>query len=287
MDKRAARKAAAGKEMSFFDHLEELRWHLIRMAIAIVAAGVLLFIFRKEVFGVVFFWPFKGDFPTFEFLCTISDSFCFDEVPVTIQSVAPYEQFMKAMVYAFFGGIILTFPYLMWELWRFIKPGLTRPEVRKVRWNTFYTSLLFFIGIAFGYFVILPFSIKFFSVFQLVEGIKQDWRIGEVVNFIMLLLFGTGLLFQLPVIVFYLSKLGMISPRFLKKYRRHSIVVILGVAALITPPDPFSQVLIFIPLMLLYEIGIVLSRRVERAYIRQEEAYERERQQRISSSSSV
>ena len=253
-----------GKEMSFFDHLEELRWHLFRIALAVVTVGILLFIFRQEVIGTVFMSPFKGDFPTYKVLCKISEAFCFDEIPIQIQAISPYEQFMKAFIYAFFGGVMIAFPYIVWELWSFIKPGLTPKERKKVRWNVLPISLLFFTGIAFGYFVILPFSVKFFSTFQLFEGIINDWRIGEVINFILFLLFGTGFLFQLPVIVYYLSKIGLISSRFLKTYRRHAIVVILIIAAFITPPDPFSQILIGLPLMLLYEIGIFISKRVEK-----------------------
>jgi sec-independent protein translocase protein TatC len=258
-------------EMSFFDHLEELRWHLVRMVIAIVVVGIVLFIFRQEVIGAVFMTPFKPDFVTFKLFCKyVSDQFCDVKIPVSMQAISPYEQFMRAMVYSFFGGIILSFPYLTWELWRFIRPALSKKEIRKVRWNVVSTSFLFFIGVAFGYYLILPISIQFLSNFVLVEEAENIWRIGEVINFEMLLMFGCGLLFQLPVVVFYLSKLGLVTPSFLKKYRRHSVVVLLILAALITPPDPFSQILIFLPLMTLYEIGIFISRRVERRKAKEE-----------------
>lgn len=251
--------------MSFFDHLEELRWHLVRIVIAVVVVAIVLFIFRQDVIGTVFMTPFKPDFVTFKLFCKyISDQFCNVEIPVSMQAISPYEQFMRSMVYSFFGGIILAFPYITWELWRFIRPALSKKEVRKVRWNVLTTSLLFFIGVAFGYFMILPISIQFLSNFVLVEEAENIWRIGEVINFEMLLMFGCGLLFQLPVVVYYLSKLGLVTPTFLKKYRRHAVVILLVLAALITPPDPFSQLLIFIPLITLYEIGIAISRRVER-----------------------
>lgn len=263
--RKQAENAENGGSMSFFDHLEALRWHLMRMVLAIVVIAIVLFIYRQEIIGMVFMSPFKGDFPTHQLLCQyFSDEFCFVEVPVMIQAVSPYEQFMKALTYAFFGGIIIAFPYLIWEIWRFIKPGLRPREVRAVRWNTVVISLLFFTGVTFGYFVILPFSIKFFSVFTLFDGIRNDWRIGEVISFVMMLLFGCGFLFQLPVITYYLTKMGMLSVRWLKKYRKHAVVVVLIIAALITPPDPFSQILIGLPLMLLYEVGILIARRVER-----------------------
>lgn len=255
--------------MSFFDHLEELRWHLVRMVIAVVVVGIVLFVFRKEVIGGVFMTPFKSDFITFRLFCQyVSDQFCNVSIPVGMQAISPYEQFMKAMVYSFFGGVIISFPYLTWELWRFVRPALEKKEARKVRWNVATTSLLFFIGVSFGYFIILPISIQFLSNFVLVEEAENIWRIGEVINFEMLLLFGTGLLFQLPVVIYYLSKLGLVTPAFLKRYRRHAVVGLLVVAALITPPDPFSQVLIFMPLITLYQIGIFISRRVEKRKIR-------------------
>jgi sec-independent protein translocase protein TatC len=258
-----------GDEMSFFDHLEELRWHLVRMIIAIVVVGIVLFIFRQEVIGGVFMTPFKSDFITFKLFCKyVSDQFCNVSIPVSMQAISPYEQFMKAMVYSFFGGVIISFPYLTWELWRFVRPALGKKEVRQVRWNVLTTSLLFFIGVSFGYFLILPISIQFLSNFVLVEEAVNIWRIGEVINFEMLLLFGTGLLFQLPVVIYYLSKLGLVTPKFLRRYRRHAVVGLLVLAALITPPDPFSQLLIFIPLITLYELGIFISWRVERRKIK-------------------
>ena len=262
-----------GDEMSFFDHLEELRWHLMRMVIAIVTVGIVLFIFRREVIGGVFMTPFKSEFITFRLFCQyVSDQFCNVTIPVSFQAISPYEQFMRAMAYSFFGGIIISFPYLTWELWRFVRPALGRKEVRQVRWNVMTTSLLFFVGTTFGYFMILPISIQFLSNFVLIDEVENIWRVGEVISFEMMLLFGTGLLFQLPVIIFYLSKLGIISPAFLKRYRRHSIVVLLVLAALVTPPDPFSQLLIFLPLISLYEIGIMISRRVERRKMKADQA---------------
>jgi sec-independent protein translocase protein TatC len=276
--KKQARREGQESEMSFFEHLEELRWHLMRIVIAIIAVGIGLFIFRQEVIGGVFMTPFKGDFPTFQFLCTyVSAQFCNVQIPVEIQAISPYEQFMRAMGYSFFGGIIIAFPYITWELWRFIRPALSRKEQRKVRWNVLTTSMLFFVGVFFGYFVLLPISIQFLSNFELVAEAKNIWRIGDVINFEMLLLFGTGLLFQLPVVTYYLSKLGLVTPQFLKRYRRHAIVALLLLAALITPPDPFTQIVIFLPLITLYEIGIMISKRVHRRKARQEKEEEEQR----------
>lgn len=276
--KKRTDKVPEGTEMSFFDHLEELRWHLFRSVIAIIAIGIALFVMRKEVIGGVFMTPFDSEFFTFKILCQyVSEQFCNINIPVEIQAISPYEQFMKAMVYSFFGGLIISFPYVTWEFWRFIRPALTKKEVKKVRWNVVTTSLLFFVGVGFGYFVILPISIQFLSNFVLFEEASNIWRIGDVINFELLLLFGTGFLFQLPVVVYYLSRLGFVTPEFLRKYRKHSIVVLLVVAAMVTPPDPFSQILIFLPLILLYEIGIFVSARVKRRKDREEAEYQRNR----------
>ncbi len=255
--------------MSFLEHLEELRWHLFRGAIVITLIGIALFTFRQEIFEAVFFSPLHGYFPSYRVLAHISDEYSYAEMEktwdmISLQVLSPYEQFMKAIVYAIVGGFIIGFPYLVWELWRFIKPGLKRKETKTVRWSTLVISSLFFAGIGFGYFFILPFSIKFFTTFTLAEGLENNWRIGEYISFVITLLLGCGLVFQMPVVIYYLSRLGIISASFLKRYRRHAIVVLLIVAAIFTPPDPISQIIIFIPLAALYEVGILISRRVER-----------------------
>lgn len=342
-------------EMSFLDHLEELRWHIFRSVVAIVLFGIVLFSFRTEVIGGIFMSPFKKDFITYQFLCEQFGQFCESDIQVEsvqviapdsvllntvaieqvtvpqwtldtiyldtlgniqvdsiaapavvktvrtplqlkvavdelvgegqmkgfsvetdsgsvvkFQAISPYEQFMKSLFYAFFGGLIFAFPYVSWELWNFIKPALSRKESRAIRWNVLNSSLLFFFGIAFGYFVILPFSVRFLSNFVLFEEAANIWRIGDVVNFVLLLLFGTGFLFQLPVVVFYLSKIGLTSPRGLRKYRKHAVVALLVIAAIVTPPDPMSQILIFVPLLTLYEVGIVISGRVEKKRLKKE-----------------
>lgn len=324
--------------MSFFDHLEELRWHIVRSVVVISILAIVLFIFRSEIIGGVFMSPFRYDFVTYRYLCeNVTDDFCppdkdakgllignkkdslslnmtmqlpaqlglpadsgkplkpvnvkvqisaqeFAKVGqatgfqmstksgefVQIQAISPYEQFMKALIYAVLGGLIIAFPYVTWEIWRFIKPALAPREAKGVRWNVFWISFLFFFGVVFCYYIILPLSIQFLSSFVLFEEAANIWRIGDVINFEMLLLFGTGLMFQLPIVVYYLSLLGFITPQFLKKYRRHSIVVLLIVAGIVTPPDPFSQILVFFPLMFLYEIGIVISRRVQRRKAKEE-----------------
>jgi sec-independent protein translocase protein TatC len=319
------------EEMSFFDHLEELRWHLVRSVAAITIAAIVLFVYRVEVIGGVFMAPFRYDFITYRLICEhVTDDFCppegktesfftmkadsidleglltladsnYRQVPVrlrldakkfiesgqmsgfklqtkqgemvSIQATSPYEQFMKALIYAFFAGIIAAFPYISWEMWRFIKPALSRKEARRVRWNVLTTSILFFIGVGFGYYVILPTSVLFLAQFVLFEEAQNIWRIGDVISFELTVLFGTGLVFQLPLVIYYLSLIGMVTPQFLRKYRRHSIVGLLILAAIITPsPDPLSQLLVFTPLMILYEISILISARVARRKAKEEAA---------------
>ena len=256
--------ALDAKEMSFLDHLEDLRGHLFRGLIGIGIVAIVLFIYRREVMKEVFLVPLGPDFYSYKVLCQIGEQFCFDGLKVTMQVLSPYEQFMKAMTLSFWGGMIIAFPYLLFELWRFIKPGLKPEESKVARWNVLSMSTLFFIGVSFGYFVILPFSVQFFATFELVEGIENNWRIGDLISFIMLVMVGTGLVFQMPMLVYYLSKLGIIYPEFLRKYRRHAIVILLILAAFITPPDPLSQIIIFLPLSILYEISIFISGRVHK-----------------------
>jgi sec-independent protein translocase protein TatC len=171
-------------------------------------------------------------------------------------------QFSMQVMASLIIGIILAFPYVFWEIWRFIKPGLRSSELRVSRGAVFWVSLLFLSGIAFGYFILCPITIFFLANYQISEMIVNEFDITSYVSTVVALVFGSGLLFQLPMIIYFLTKIGMLSPSFLRKYRKHAVVVILIIAAIITPPDPLSQTLIFIPLYLLFEISIVLSSRV-------------------------
>ena len=244
------------KEMSFLDHLEELRWHLIRGGTAIVIFAIALFVKIEWLTEYVVLYPYKNTFPTHRLLCSLRESLCFEELPVTFLAISPYEQFIKSITFSFIGGFVLAFPYFIWEMWRFIKPGLKTNEVKGLRGNVFIISVLFFIGIAFSYFVVLPFAIQFLSNYQLAPGVENQWRIGSVVGMVAQVVLAGGVLFEMPIIVYYLTKIGLLSPSFMKKYRRHAIVVLLILSAMITPPDVISQILIFFPLILLYQISI-------------------------------
>lgn len=164
-------------------------------------------------------------------------------------------------------GFIATFPYVMWELWRFLKPALTPKEIGTSRGIIFWVSLLFFIGVLFGYFIITPYTVNFFANYTVSEQIINDIQIDDYLSTVLSLSLGTGLIFELPVVVYFLSKIGLITPRFMREYRNYAIVIVLVMSAVITPPDMVSQIIVAIPIMILYEISIRLSARVEKKQI--------------------
>ena len=257
------------KEMSFLDHLEELRWHLIRSLLAVLVIAVAAFPSKELVFNTIILGPSRGDFWTFQMLCKLagfinSDGLCINELPFILQSRKPTGQFTMHLTSSFVIGIIVAFPYAFWEIWRFIKPGLYPRERKAARGATFWVSLLFLMGVVFGYFIITPISLNFLSNYQLDASIVNEFDIISYVSLVCTLVLSCALLFQLPVVVFFLTKADLITPALMKKYRRHAIVVILILGAMLTPPDPFSQILIALPLLALYQISIHISKRVEK-----------------------
>lgn len=250
--------------MSFLEHLEELRWHLVRSVLAIVFFGIGAFFFVGWILDNIILAPFHSDFPLHRLMCKLDASLCFDKVPVEFIAISPYEQFLKSISISLIIGLILSFPYLIWEIWRFIKPGLHDRERKGLRGTVLVMSLLFFTGIAFAYYVIAPFSVQFLATYQLSPEIQNQWKIGNVISMITQIVLGGGIIFEMPVIIYYLAKIGLITPEFMVKYRRHSVVVLLIIAAIITPPDWISQILIFIPLYILYEISINIAKVVSR-----------------------
>ena len=185
-------------------------------------------------------------------------------MPVSFINIKPYEQFIKSITLSFIIGFICSFPYFIWEIWRFIKPGLHGSERKYLRGFVFSSSFLFFLGISFAYFIIVPFSAQFLANYSISEQVDNQWTFGQVIGFVSRLVLAGGIMFQLPIVVYFLSKIGVVTPESMKKYRRHAIVVLLILAAIITPPDVTSQVLIFLPLYLLYTISIWISKIVNR-----------------------
>lgn len=250
--------------MSFLDHLEELRWHLMRSVAVIAVVAVLCFLKVSWLLDEVILWPASPDFPLNQALCNFNQALCFDKTDVQLIAISPYEQFLKSITVSFVAGFILAFPYVLWEMWRFIKPGLHPNERNGLRGNVAIMSLLFFVGIAFAYYIITPFSFRFLSTYQLSAAVANQWQIGKVIGMITQISVGGGLIFEMPILVYYLAKVGLVTDEGMRTYRRHAIVVLLILSAILTPPDVTSQVLIFFPLWLLYEMSIRIAGRVAR-----------------------
>ncbi len=258
------------KEMSFLDHLEELRWHLIRSTIAIVAGGTVAFIAKGFVFGTLIEGPKDPNFVTYRILCKISkrigldDSLCVDEMPFTIITTGIADKFSIHIWTSITLGFVIAFPYILWEMWRFISPGLHKSERRYSRLFISVGSLLFFCGVFFGYYVVAPLSVNFLGGYTLIEGndISANPTISSYIALLRSVIIACGLIFELPIIIYFLTKLGLVTPEFLRKYRRHALVIVLIVSAIITPPDIASQVIVAVPVVILYQISILISKLV-------------------------
>lgn len=249
--------------MPFLNHLEELRWRLVRAAIAIIIVGTVIWFYQEEIIDIVFLSMAKKDFITFRLMCQFF-GVCINEIPIKFQSMTVSGQFSYALMMSFLGGIVLTFPYLFYQIWAFVKPGLKFNEKNLARGIVLYVSLLFFLGIIFGYYIVAPLSIQFFGSYQMSSKIENIFTINSYMSTILSTVFYCGIFFLLPVVTYLLTKIGLFDSAFLKKYRKHAIVIILILAAIITPPDVISQVIVSIPILILYEIGIVVSKSVEK-----------------------
>jgi sec-independent protein translocase protein TatC len=256
-------------EMTFIDHIDALRKHLMRSVLVLFICGVGAFIAKDFVFDGIIFAPTRDDFPTYRALCWLSqtlglgDAICMEfNTPFTLINTEMSGQFTMHIQVSVVIGFILAFPYMFWEIWRFIKPGLHRKEVKYTQGIIFFTSMLFLMGVAFGYYVLTPFSVNFFATYQVSEAVANTFTLTSYISFITMFTLLSGIIFELPIAVYFLSKLGLLTPQFMRQYRRHAILVILIVSAIITPADVASQVLVFIPVMFLYEISIFISARV-------------------------
>ncbi len=252
------------KNMSFLDHLEELRWRLVRISVAIVTFACVLFYFQEWIMNAIFLNMKNPSFITFRLMCHWF-GVCIEEIPVSFQSTTMSGQFSYALMMSIMGGIVLAFPYIFYQIWAFVKPGLKKNEKSVMSGLVFWVSLLFFIGILFGYFIVAPLCVQFFGAYKISNEINNIFTINSYLSTILSTVFYSGLLFLLPVVSYIFTKLGIITPSFLKKYRKHAIVGVLILAAAITPPDVISQIIVSIPIIALYEIGIVVSRRVEKS----------------------
>jgi sec-independent protein translocase protein TatC len=258
---------AKEKEMSFLDHLEELRWHIIRSLLSVVVFAIAVFVFKEFVFDKIIFAPRRDSFLTYKVLCSLADFICFAPPDFQIIPREFGEKFFTHLKVSFWLGLVISFPYIFWEIWRFIKPGLYKNEQEAARGMVFICSSLFLLGVLFGYFIISPFAIKFLAGYSLsnVEVISSS-SLASYVNYMTMFTVPAGIIFEMPVVVYFLSRIGLLTPSFMKKYRRHAIVVILLFAAIITPPEVVTQILIGIPVLILYEISIFISRRAHKKY---------------------
>jgi sec-independent protein translocase protein TatC len=265
--------------LSFLDHLEALRWHLLRAVTAVLIFTVVAFIAKDFVFGVLILGPSKVDFLTYRVLCELGNflgipALCINELPFTLQSRQMTGQFSMHMTASMVVGLIAAFPYLFYEVWKFISPGLYAQERNAARGAVFFVSFLFLSGASFGYFVLSPLSINFLANYQLDSTIANEFDITSYVSTLSMLVLASAIMFQLPVVVYFLSMSGLVTSKMLQSYRRHSIVVILIVSAIITPPDVVSQMLIAMPILVLYEVGILIAKRLEKKRALREAEFE-------------
>jgi sec-independent protein translocase protein TatC len=253
--------------MSFMEHLGELRWHLMRSTAVVVVFSMVAFSSKAIIFDQIIFGPKQPDFPTYTFFCWLTgyigtEVFCFNETPFELLNMRMSGQFQMHLWVSFVAGLIVAFPYVFWEIWRFVKPGLYGNEKKSSRGVIFFTTLLFVLGVVFGYYVIVPLSVQFLGTYAVSAEVVNRIDLSSYISMVSSVTLATGILFQLPIAIYFLSKIGVVTPELLKKYRRHAIVAILLLSAIITPPDIASQVLVTLPVLVLYQISIFVSRRV-------------------------
>jgi sec-independent protein translocase protein TatC len=254
-------------EMTFLQHLEELRWHIIRSVIAVVVGAIVAFMLKDFIFDKVILAPKSPGFITNRLLCQLADVvnapvLCINQNPLNLISIKMSGQFTTHISISLIAGVIMAFPYIFWEFWSFFKPALYDKERKHARGAVLAASSLFIIGILFGYYVISPLSINFLSSYRVSDLVDNQINITSYIGSVTSVALSAGITFELPIVVFFLARIGIITPEFMRKYRRHAIVVVLVIAAVITPPDVFSLILVSIPLVLLYEVSIFIAGRV-------------------------
>lgn len=256
------------KEMSFLDHLEELRWHIIRSLIAIASVGVVLFLFHKTLFDYVIFGPTHDNFVSYIWFCDLShligigDSMCFSPPPFRKIAIGFAETFIVSVKVCFIGGFVVAFPFVFYEIWSFIRPGLYPKERKATRGVVAICSFLFLLGVCFGYFVIAPFAINFLGGYTL-PGVENSPTLQSFIKYMVMFTLPAGLIFELPIVVYFLSKVGLVTAETMRAYRKHAVIGILVLASILTPPDVVTQFLIGIPLYILYEVSILIAGRVK------------------------
>jgi len=263
--------------MTFLEHLEELRWTLVRSAIAIAVCMVAAFIAKDFVFDRIVLAPKESSFITYRAFCALGrsiglgDALCAPSLDFDLQNISMSGQFFTHLIVSFVAGFILAFPFVLWQFWRFVAPGLHPSERKPLRGIVAFATVLFLAGVAFGYFMLAPLSIQFFGGYQVSVTVRNQVALDSYIAMVTSVTLWTGLLFELPMVVLFLTRAGLVNPTFLRTYRKHAFVIVLVASAIITPPDVVSQLIVSGPLMLLYEGSILLSartlRRMERAQL--------------------
>ena len=258
-------------EMSFLQHLEALRWHFVRSAIAVVVIGFALFLYKDIVFGKVIFGPMHADFITYRALCKLShligldDSLCMQSITFELINIDLSGQFTTHICVSIIGALILSSPYILWELWRFIRPALHEKERKYTSGVVFFASTLFLMGVLFSYYVIVPMTINFLGNYQVTPLVKNAIAMSSYISTVTILTFIMGVVFELPIVIFFLTKVGLIGPEFMRKNRKYSVIIILVVAAIITPSSDIpTLLLVSAPLYVLYEASIFVSTYAEK-----------------------
>jgi len=264
------------KEMSFLDHVEELRWHLVRSSAAILIFGIIAFLMKDFLFDKIIFAPKDPSFITYRVFCDVSRFFgteglCIDDIPFTFQSLEMGEQFNVHVWISITAGFIIAFPFIIWEFWKFISPGLYEKERKGAVAFIIVSSFLFFIGVLFGYYIITPLSVNFLGSYSVSELVARNITISSYISLLKSSVLASGLIFELPIIMYFLTKMGIVTPDFLIRTRKYALVIVLIIAAVITPPDVVSQIIVAIPILILYEVSIIISKLVMRQQRKREQ----------------
>jgi len=254
------------KEMSFMDHLEDLRWLFVRSAFVVIGIACACYFIDDFIFDTIIFGPKDPNFITYRFFCEVTHFFgvddayaCAQEFNFKIQNQEVSGQFSMYIWTLITAGFVIGFPYILWEVWKFIRPALYEKERKMAGSFILVSSILFFIGVLFGYYIIAPLSINFFATFNVSKEIENIFTVDSYVSMMKMSIVASGIVFELPIIIYFLAKLGLVTPDFLRKYRRYAIVIILILAAIVTPPDIPSQIIVSIPILILYEVSILIA----------------------------
>lgn len=250
--------------MAFIDHIEVLRWHIIRSLLVIIAMAIFMFIHIEWIFEHIILAPAKNDFIAYQWFCMLGkvthiDSFCLGALNIKFQNTALSGQFVMAMSVSMMLGFIVSFPYILWELWRFIKPALNPGEIKYARGIVFWCSLLFFFGVLFAYYIIAPYTINFFAGYQLSASFQNIITMDNYYDTMSDMVLGMGIVFELPIVIYFLSRVGIVTPKLMRNNRRYAVLILLILSEIITPPDWFSCFIVFIPLYALFELSVVIS----------------------------